>query len=62
MPLICTLKHVSGNSLVVQWLGLCAFTSQGLGSLPGLETKILQTVWHGPSTQKKIVNFMLRVF
>ena len=25
----------TGNSLVVQWLGLCAFTAEGLGSIPG---------------------------
>ena len=31
-----------GNSLAVQWLGLCAFTAEGLGSIPGQETKIPQ--------------------
>ena len=29
-----------GNSLVVQWLGLRAFTAEGLGSIPGRGTKI----------------------
>ncbi|XP_073666661.1 sialidase-1 isoform X2 [Tursiops truncatus] len=29
-----------GNSLVVQWLGLSAFTAMGPGSIPGWETKI----------------------
>ena len=29
-----------GNSLAVQWLGLGAFTAQGLGSIPGWGTKI----------------------
>ena len=24
-----------GNSLVAQWLGLCAFTAKDLGSIPG---------------------------
>ena len=31
-----------GNSLVVQWLGLHAFTAEGLDSIPGLGTKIPQ--------------------
>ena len=30
----------TGNSLVVQWLGLLAFTAEGLGSIPGWRTKI----------------------
>ena len=38
--------HV-GNSLVVQWLGLCTFTAKGLGSIPGWGTKIPQ---HGQKT------------
>ena len=33
-----------GNSLVVQWLGLCALTAEGLGSIPGQETKIPQAI------------------
>ena len=32
----------SGNSLVVQWLGLHAFTAEGASSIPGWGTKILQ--------------------
>ena len=32
------------NSLVVQWLGLSAFTAKGMGSTPGRGTKILQAV------------------
>ena len=31
-----------GNSLVIQWLGLCTFTTKGLGSIPGWGTKIPQ--------------------
>ena len=31
-----------GTSLVVQWLGLCASTAGGTGSIPGQGTKILQ--------------------
>ena len=33
--------RVEGNSLVVQWLGLCAFTAEGVGSIPSRGTKIL---------------------
>ena len=32
---------------MVQWLGLCTFTAKGMGSIPGLGTRILQAVWHG---------------
>ena len=39
-----------GNSLAVQWLGLCAFTAEGVGSIPGRGTRILQAV---PGGQKK---------
>ena len=42
-----------GNSLVVQWLGLCACTAGGTGSIPGWGTRILHTAWHG---QKKQIN------
>ena len=38
------------NSLAVQWLGLCAFTAVGPGSIPSQGTKILQAMQHG---QKK---------
>ena len=31
-----------GNSLEVQWLGLCAFIVEGLGSIPEWGTKIPQ--------------------
>ena len=39
-----------GNSLAVQWLGLCALTAEGLGSIPGRGTKPPQATWRG---QKK---------
>ena len=39
-----------GNSLEVQWLGLCALTAEGPSSMPGWGTKIPQAAWHG---QKK---------
>ena len=28
-------RSLFGNSLVVQWLGFCAFTAKGVGSIPG---------------------------
>ena len=33
-----------GDFLVVQWLGLCIFTAEGVGSIPGQGTKILQAM------------------
>ena len=42
-----------GNSLVVQCLGLCAFTAEGLGSIPGGETKIPQAVQCCQKKKKK---------
>ena len=38
----CVRNQISGNSLVVQWLGLCAFPAEGSGSIPGQGTKIPQ--------------------
>ena len=32
-------KSASENSLVVQWLGLSAFTAEGPGSIPGRELR-----------------------
>ena len=40
-----------GNSLEVQWLGLCTFTAADVGSVPGQGTKILQGAW---CSQKKV--------
>lgn len=34
-----------GNSLAVQWFGLCASTAGGQGSIPGWATKSLQAAW-----------------
>ena len=34
-----------GNFLVIQWLGLGAFTAAGAGSVLGLGTKIPQAMW-----------------
>ena len=46
-------KYV-GNSLVVQWLGLCAFTAEGLGSIPGRRAEISQAVWCSRKKKKKL--------
>ena len=45
----------SGISLVVQWLGLHAFTAEGPGSIPGQGTKISQATLAcpPPPTSKK---------
>ena len=40
------------NFLVVQWLGLCTSTAEGLGSIPVEGTKILQATW--PGKKKKL--------
>ena len=45
------MRMLLGNSLVVQWLGLCTFPVQGLGLIPSRGTKIPQVTWH---SQKKI--------
>ena len=42
-----------GNSLVVQWLGLHAFTAEDLGSIPGWGTKIPQAVQNGQKKKNK---------
>ena len=38
---------------MVQWLGLCASTAGGLGSVPGGGTKILQGSHFGQKKKKK---------
>ena len=43
-------RDTTGNSLVVQWLGLGALTARGPGWIPDRETKIPQTTQH---SQKK---------
>ena len=45
-------KTLSRNSLVVQWLGLHAFTARDLGSNPSPGTKIPQAV-HWPQNKNK---------
>ena len=40
---------------MVQWLGLCASTVGGRGSIPGRGTKILQAALHGQKKRKKFI-------
>ena len=42
-----------GSSLGVQWLGLHAFTAEGLGSIPGQGTKILQATLCNQKKEKR---------
>ena len=41
------------GELVVQWLGLCAFTAEGPGSVPAPGPRILQVRWYGQKNKKK---------
>ena len=41
------------TSLAVQWLGLCASRTGGMGSISGLGTKVLHTVWCDQKKKKK---------
>ena len=51
----CVRTQISGSSLVVQWLGLCAFPTEGSGSIPGQGTKILLAAivqcWEGKESE-----------
>ena len=44
------------TSLAVQWLGPCAFTAEGLGSIPGLGTNIPQAAQHSQKKNKTKLN------
>ena len=41
-----------GTSLVVQWLGLGAFTAVGPGLIPGRGTKVPQAAWLSQKKKK----------
>ena len=47
---------LAGNSLVVQWLGLHAFTAEVAGSIPGQGTKIPQAARRGQ--KKKVISYI----
>ena len=57
--IIKKLLCVAGNSLVVQWLGLHAFTAKDVGSVPGWEIKILQAMQYGQTEKIKKTFFFL---
>ena len=42
----------SRNSLVAQWLGLCVLTAKGPALIPGLGTRIPQTMGYGQKKNK----------
>ena len=53
-----TWKASFGNSLVIQWFGLCSSLQDvgvgvGMDSIPDQETKILQAMWHTPRKEKE---------
>ena len=49
-PCCPSTKSEDGSFLAVQWLGLCAFTVRGTGSVPGQGTKVW---WVVQSSQKQ---------
>ena len=61
VPTLLFLEIYPGNSLAVQWLGLCTFTTKGPGSIPVWGTKIPQFSWHGQKKKKKKKRFILLV-
>ena len=44
------------NSLVVQWVGLHAFTAIGLGSIPGLPRKLRSVAKEKKKKQERIAH------
>ena len=65
MLLICIFKNRKKNKyylkkigirnfLEVKWLALRTFSAQGVGSIPGQGTKILQAVWCGQKKKKRV--------
>ena len=47
------LRRSVGNSLVVQWLGLCTFTAEDAGLIPDQGTKISQAAPLGVTCDQK---------
>ena len=45
-------KMIQGNSLVVQWLGLCTSTAGDMGVTPGWGTQILDVIQPKKEKQK----------
>ena len=49
-----SLKWVNWETFLdIQWLGLHAFTAEGMGLIPGWGTKIPQAVWYSKKKKKK---------
>ena len=54
-------KHLRGNSLEIQWLGFCASTAGGPGSMiPGRGTKIPQAAQCSQKEKKKLSCVLIR--
>ena len=43
----------SENFLVVQWIGLCAFTAEGLSSIPHGRIKVPEASLHGQKERER---------
>ena len=54
-------KADRSSSLVVQWLGLCAFTAKGWDSFPGQGTKIVQVTWCGKKKPQNLTEYVVSV-
>lgn len=63
-PIPLQKTSITGNSQVVQWLGLCVLTAKGWGSVPGPGTKISQTSQWGQKKRTSIIGsvFVLLFF
>ena len=46
-------KQTYRVSLALQWLGLRAFTAEGMGSIPGRGTKVPHTSWRDQKKKKE---------
>ena len=46
---------IAGSSLEVQWLGFCAFTAKGPGSIPGRGAKIPQATQRVQKKKKRML-------
>ena len=53
LAIYSSVKRHTGNSLAVQWLGLCALTAEDPDSIPGQGIKIPQATQLGQTKQNK---------
>jgi len=49
LKIICVLRIPTGNSLALQWIGLCAPTAGHTGAVPGQGIKIADFVVNVPT-------------